>query len=217
MFDDPQTMRTAPSPVYGERDVQIRLRSLDLLWRPVGAKARFVAVLHPTRGRCLLMCTDLSLDALEIVRLYGHRFQIEMTFKHALHVVGAFAYHFWMAAMKPRRRGSGDLYPHRENDVWRAALRRKLGAYHRFMQLGLIAQGLMIALATTVPEKVWLFFDSWLRTARAGVRPSERVVATALRNTLPDFLEDAATAPILKKFLTERQSKKKSPPNQMAA
>ena len=35
-----------------------------------------VAVIHPvTRGACLLMCTDLaSLDAIDIIRLFGHDF-----------------------------------------------------------------------------------------------------------------------------------------------
>jgi len=55
------------SPVYGERGVKIRYRVCDLLWRPVGQLVRFVAVIHPTRGACLLMSTDLSLGAIDII------------------------------------------------------------------------------------------------------------------------------------------------------
>jgi len=51
IFDDWAAMETIPSPVYGERGVAIRVRSLDLLWRPVGVLVRFVAVSHPTRGK----------------------------------------------------------------------------------------------------------------------------------------------------------------------
>jgi hypothetical protein len=43
----------------------------------------------------------------------------------------------------------------------------------------------MATLATTVPEIAWSSFGSWLRTIRPGVAPSEAVVASALRNTLP--------------------------------
>jgi hypothetical protein len=204
LFENPDTMQTAASPVYGEHGVELRLRTLDLLWRPVGILIRFVAVVHPSRGRCLLMCTDLELAPLEIVRLYGYRFKIELAFKHALRVVGAFFYHFWMAAMRPLRRDGGNQYPHRQSAAYRDALRRKLAAYHRFMQLGLIAQGIMIALATTVPELIWRHFGSWLRTVREGVHPSERVVAEALRNTLPDFLAVESADPILVKFLRQR-------------
>lgn len=204
LFDQPETMRTVSSPVYGESGVQLRLRVMDLLWRPVGILIRFVAVEHPTRGRCLLLCTDLTLDALEIVRLYGYRFKIELSFKNALHVVGAFLYHFWMATMTPTKRHAGNQHLHRQSAVYRAAIRRKLEAYHRFIQLGLIAQGIMIALATTVPQQVRHSFGSWLRTIRPQACPSERVVATALRNTLPDLLADDAPDPILAKFLRER-------------
>ncbi len=68
LFADKPAMQSAPSPVYGERNVTLRFRSLDLLWRPVGILVRFVLVDHPARGKCILMSTDLSLDPLEIVR-----------------------------------------------------------------------------------------------------------------------------------------------------
>jgi len=204
LFDQPETMQTAGSPVYGERDVELRLRVADLLWRPVGQLIRFVAVEHPTSGRWLLMCTDLTLDPIEIIRLYGYRFKIEVTFKSALRVVGAFLYHFWMRPMTPIKRNTGNQHLHRKSPAYRDAVRRKLDAYHRFMQLGLIAQGIMLVLATTVPQLVWRSFGSWMRTVRPEACPSERVVATALRNTLPDLLADDCADPILTKFLRQR-------------
>ena len=110
-----------------------------------------------------------------------------MAFKQSLHVVGAFLYHFWMAGMKSIKRNSGNQHLHRTTAPYRDAVRRKMAAYHRHMQLGLIAQGILFALATTMPDLVWRHFGSWLRTVRPGVCPSERVVTTALRNTLPEL------------------------------
>jgi hypothetical protein len=150
------------------------------------------------------MTTDLTLDPADIMRLYGYRFKIELTFKKSLHVLGAFLYHFWMAAMTPIGRKSGNQYLHRKSDAYRQAVKRKLDAYHRFMQVGLISQGIMLALATTTPQLVWQSFGSWLRTIRPDVCPSELVVAIALRNNLPDFLADESTAPELTKFLRQR-------------
>lgn len=204
LFDDPAAMQTLPSPVYGETGVQLGVWTRDLLWRPLGLLVRFVAVLHPTRGRLILMTTDLSLAPLDVIRLYGYRFKIEVSFKSALRVVGAFLYHFWMADMVPITRKARDQFLHKKTALYRDAVRRKLAAYHRFIQLGLVAQGILLALATTVPQLVWASFGSWLRTIRPGIVPSEAVVACALRNTLPYFLADCSPAPDLAKFIQQR-------------
>src|ERR1700733_11080969 len=88
-------------------------KARDLLWRPAGRLVRFVAVIHPARGACLLMCTDTSPQAIEIIRLYGLRFKIEHTFKQAVPQVGCFPFHFWMSDMKPLRRNNGNQHLHR--------------------------------------------------------------------------------------------------------
>jgi len=204
LFNDPDTMQTASSPVYGEKGTQIRFRSVDLIWRPVGIVVRFVAVIHPVRGRCILMCTDLALPALEIIRLYGLRFKIELSFKQAIRVLGTYGYHFWMRTMKPIKRFSGDQYLHRKPEAYRQAVRRKIDAYHRYVQTGLIAQGLLQYLSAAFPKLVFSSFGSWFRTIRSDFSPSEHVAAIALRNTFPEFLSDSSKDSIFKKFLLER-------------
>lgn len=217
LFDDTGAMQSIDSPVYGESGVQLRVRTIDLLWRPVGRLVRFAAVIHPTRGRMILMTTDLDIQTRDLIQLYGYRFKIEVSFKSALHTVGAFLYHFWMAKMTPITRKAKDQYMHHKSNSYRDAVRRKLDAYHRFIQLGLIAQGIMVALATTVPALVWSSYGSWLRTIRPGIAPSEAVVACALKNTLPYFLTDSAPAPILAKFIQERLDLNQTQAKNMAA
>lgn len=192
---------TAPSPVYGENDVMLRYRCADLIWRSAGRVVRFVIVHHPNRGTIFLLCTDLTLLPLEILQLYGYRFKIELGFRQAVHVLGAHAYHFWMAGMKPIRRGTGDQYLHRTSDKYRAAIRRKIAAYHVHLQLGCIAQGLLQHLAFNHTAEVWRAFRSWLRTMNPALPPSELVVASALRSGLPGFIASPLFDPDLAKIM----------------
>jgi hypothetical protein len=204
LFEDAAAFTRAPSPIYGEKNVVLRYRCINLCWRRIGRLVRFVLVIHPHRGRKILFSTDLALAALQIIALFGVRFKIEVSFKQAIYTIGTYAYHFWMRTMTPRPQRSGNQYLHRKPPRYRDAVRRKIAAYHAHIQLGVIAQGLLQMLALLRPSVVWQYFGSWLRTVRPGILPSELVVAFALRHSLPLFLAGAPTAHDFVKFIRER-------------
>jgi hypothetical protein len=79
--------------------------------------------------------------------------------------------------------------------------------YHLFIQAGVISQGLLQYLAAVASTQVWSSFGSWLRTIRPGVAPSELVVASALRQTLPEFLLNSVETASIAKFIVERQDR----------
>jgi hypothetical protein len=191
---------TTDSPFEDEQGIKIQYRTLDLLWRPVGRLVRFVLVIHP-KGRWILLGTDLTLAPPRMIELYGRRFRIELCFKQLLYVVGAFDYRFWLKQMKKITRGAGDLYLHRASEDLREKVLGKIRAYHLHIQLGFIALGLLQWLSLSFPKKVWMHFGSWMRTMNTKLPPSELATATAMRNTLADFLMGLPRGHFLAKFL----------------
>jgi len=217
LFGDKQRFVSALSPVYGEQRVKIAYRCVDLLWRPIGRHVRFVLTIHPRRGRLILMCTDITIDPLKVIEFYGYRFKIESGFKQALHTLGGYAYHFWMMDMKPiPLRRSGDQYLHMQSEEYRRHVRRKVDAYHRYVQLGCIAQGLQQHLAANFRTNVWHHFRSWMRTMKPALPPSEAVVAQSLRASLPEFLAAATEDHELREFILERLDPERCPAMQLA-
>jgi len=207
----------APSPVYGEKDVLIEYLCVDLLWRPVGRLVRFVLVKHPARGNIILLSTLLTMLPLDVLRLYSLRFKIESAFRQAVNTLGAYFYHFWMKDMKPIGKGSGDQFMHRQSDDYRAAVRRKIKAYHAWAQLACITQGLLLHLAINHHSAVWGKFRSWLRTMRPDLAPSELVVSIALRQSLPEYLFAAENPSDIALFILDNADLDRLPDSSLAA
>ena len=216
-FEQRDKFKKARSPVYGEKDTVIWYRTENLLWRPIGRLVRFVWVIHPTRGKMILMCTDPTIDPLKLIETYGYRFKIEVGFRSAIHGIGSYAYHFWMKAMKPIRRKDGKQYLHKEPEWYRKSVERKIEAYHRFVQLGCIAQGLLQYLSLVHGQEVWKQFRSWLRTMNPNNPPSELVVSYALRSSLFEFLANSPKDHKLKKIIAENMTIEQMQDYQIAA
>ena len=217
VFDRLDQFEKVASPVYDESKIEISYYVQDLLWKPIGRLVRFVWVVHPARGRIILMCTDCSIDPLTIIETYGYRFKIEVGFRSAIRQIGTYGYHFWMMEMKPIKKKDGTQYMHKKSERYRKMVKRKLEAYHRFVQLGCIAQGLMILLAFTDGTTVWGQFRSWLRTMNKENPPSELVVSYALRSSLFEFLKDSPQDQKLKEILTQHMKIQQMQEYQMAA
>ena len=202
-FRKPHLFTSVNSPVYHEEKVIISYLCIELLWRPIGQMVRFVCVNHPIRGKIILITTKLDLDPLKVIATYGYRFKIEVSFKQAIDTLGTYAYHFWMKTMTPLKRVSGNQHLHKESEKYRNQVKRKIRAYHCYVQISCIAQGLLIHLSVNFGSTVWKSFRSWLRTMKKDLPPSEMVVSYALRSSIPVFLLGRNKMFPLKKFFTD--------------
>lgn len=195
-----------PSPIRDENGVMTRYLVVDLLWKQLKGKVRFILSDHPVRGQCILMTNDWNLKPEEAIRLYHARFGIEMSFKALVHTLGGFDYHFWMRDMDKLKRGDDGQYLHRKSDGYRENVRTKLKSYHVFVNLAAIAQGILCYLAIAHKDLVWQSFGAWMRTIRKDLPPSEGVTSEALRESLSEYIQSKDDPYSFKKFLREKSN-----------
>jgi uncharacterized membrane protein len=152
---------------------------LDLIWKPVGEKIRFILVEDGTE-RFILMSTDLTLLAPDIIRAYSYRFKIEVSFKVLKHLMGVFFYRFWTTAW-PRinKRTISDLSDITDSRRQKL-IRETTNAIEAFANFGCIATGILQIIALNFHQKIWRNYDGWLRTVTSTI-PSEEIVKSVIQ------------------------------------
>ena len=73
---------------YGKEE-EILISSLDLLWKPTGELIRFVLAVT-SRGKLVLMCSDLNQEPVGAVELYCLRPRVEVMLDMLKNVLGYF-------------------------------------------------------------------------------------------------------------------------------
>jgi hypothetical protein len=165
--------------LYGQAK-EVSFLCLDLIWRPIGEKVRFVLV-RDGSGRFILMCSDLTLSPYDIIRAYSYRFKIEVSFKVLKHLMGAFFYRFWTSAW-PRigTHNESDLSCSKDDPRSRRLIREAADAIEAFMNFGCIATGILQILSLNFQERIWRKYLGWLRTVTSTI-PSEEVVRSVIQ------------------------------------
>lgn len=204
--------KTVESPVYSEKNVKLKYFSMKLMIRACNKLFQIVWVIHPIRGRMILLTSDLNINPVNVIKLYGYRFKIEVSFKAMIQSIGTFAYHFWMKDMDPIKRKSKGQYLHRKDKRYRDKVIQKMNAYHLHIQVGFIAQGLMQYLSVVKMDDVWGSFKGYVRTIRKNILPSEMITGYALRESFSEFIESNDLDPTLSKFIASKMKKIKSAP-----
>lgn len=182
VFDDrKKEFKTIEMKVYGKTE-PVRYLAMNLLWKPTKGEVRFIFI-ESSRGRIILMSSDLSLDPLVAVDLYCRRVFIETLFDTLKNLQGAGQYHFWSkylqpASRRPIRKNKSEPYstqPEKTDNT--------LAAIEKFMVINLLVVGTLQLLAKRFPAHIFGQSRCWLRTS-CGPVPSEFVTRTALTNII---------------------------------
>ena len=160
----------------------MRYLVLDLIWKRVKSKLRFILI-ETSRGKIILMTSDLNLSAMAAIELYCRRVTIETMFDTLKNTLGGMAYHFWSHYLSPASRS-----PQKNKDQKQCSSNLKqtqntLDAIEKFVNVQLLVLGMLQLIAKQFPAQVKAKANCWLRTVSSNT-PSEFVTRTALANVL---------------------------------
>lgn len=196
---------TAEAPLYGRTET-VRYLTLDLLWKPTKGMLRFILI-ESSRGRLILMTSDLHLDPLTALQLYCGRVTIETVFDMLKNTLGALGYHFWSQYLSPASRRPRKNATQDESSSNPARTQNTLAAIEKFVAVQILVLGMLQLIAKMFPDQVKEQARCWLRTTTSAT-PSAFVTRTALANVLRKNLCGLA-----KDLITQLiRQKQKSPP-----
>ena len=201
LFDTwPSKFKTGNTTVYHRRE-KVRYLTLDLLWRPVGKKLRFLLI-ESSRGRIILMSSNFTLKPLVALDLYCRRTTIETLFNTLKNILGAMHYHFWSRYLKPSSRRPTKKNTPKPISSQPAKTLNTFAAIEKFLLIQLMVLGTLQLLSRRFGSEIGARSRCWLRTP-CSETPSEFVTRNALSNivqaNLFSFGNDWITRLILKK------------------
>lgn len=169
--------------IYGHTEA-VKILCLDLLWKPIKTKLRFVLAIT-SRGPIILMCTDLSLSPSYVLELYCRRSAIENSFHMLKNLIGGLYYRFWSKLIEKssRRPKKNKSVPDIHKNVPEESLKNKLAAIEMFVNFSAILLGILQILAIRYPKQIWKHNTYWLRTYSNDI-PSEYIVKGVLTQTI---------------------------------
>jgi hypothetical protein len=199
---------------YGETK-KLEILCLDLVWQAIGEKLRFVLI-KDDASTFILICSDLSMSPEEIVELYAWRFKIEVTFKMVKHIIGGLYYHFWTKAWPEsvaKALTVADL--EHMNEKSKKLIAGAMNAIEGFVNIALIATGLLQILALQHTERILQLHHWWMRTYPRDV-PSEEMVKTVIQHEFyHNFRKFKHTA--IYRIIQNKRNKNKTESLKMAA
>ena len=191
--------------IYGKVE-SIRYLALNLFLKPTKTKIRFIWV-ESSRGRMILMCSDLTIDPITAIELYCLRVSIENMFNVLKNVLGGFTYHFWSKHLAPASRTpvKKELITQTSSNV--GATLVTLSAIEKFVNLNILILGMLQLISMKCTNEVNDKSVCWFRTTNRSA-PSENVTKISLVNVLRNNINYLNTNAIVR-IIREKMKKPK--------
>ena len=194
--------------IYG-RNQSVRYKCMNLLWgQKLYQKLRFVLVEYDGQ-RSILVSTDLTLTAVQIIELYSRRFCIENCFREMKQQTGAFCYHFWTKTLEKLNHFKKKEAPDALQKVTDLKAQRKIiekvQSIEVFVQISCIAFGILQLLAVQEATEGDLSTLFYTRT-KSKSRVSEARVRWYMGWQINHLLLQNPDS-FITKFIRERQMK----------
>jgi len=191
---------TAETMLYQKKQT-VRYLSVDLVWRPIRKKLRFFLI-ESSRGRIILMSSDLTMEPLVALNLFCRRVSIETLFNNLKNLLGGLHYRFWSKYLKPVSRRPLKKKTQNPISTCPKKTQNTLAAIEKFVFVQMLVLGSLQLIACRFESEIGGKSRCWLRTP-CGEIPSEFVtkmaVSNIIRSNLFGFAKDWITQLILPK------------------
>jgi hypothetical protein len=189
--------------LYGQQTT-VYYQCWECFWDSPDAAVLFVLTQLPNGKQMILLSSDVTLSATQVIEAYGKRFKIEVCFRTLVHRLGGLTYQFWLKAMDKTSQFPSNLrladYP---ASVQRQ-IQQKVEAFERFVNLNAIVLGILQILALEQPQLIWKHFPRWFRTLPKHGHPTEQIVRITLQHQLPMIFARSRPTLLLSQLLADK-------------
>jgi len=203
LFESLEACQIAVVWLYGQQTT-VSYQCFKLFWDSPEAEVLFVLTQLPNGKQMILLSSDVTLSANQVIEAYGKRFKIEVCFRTFVLLLGGFAYQFWLKLLDKTSQFPPNLCLADYELAEQLQIQQKVEAFERFVNLNAIVLGVLQVLALELPQTIWNNFPRWFRTLPDHGYPTEQIVRLTLHHQQPMIFSRSSPTLLLPQLLADK-------------